>query len=552
MDAGKVKTHLPFLAIFLAASALYLSILLTSQSHPDGDESVVGVMAWHILETGDRPIFFYGQPYGGGAAIEAHLATIPFLIFGPSPLALKSVSLILGLLTLVLCYGFCLRYLGRRHALISTALLATATALIEFHFKMRGGYAALMTFSITILWLFSAIAHGGGRRWLIFFALGLASGFAYYNMEHIIPLLLTLALASLYWKDVFWRRRPVLLILAGLLVGLSPIIYFNLTHDWINLKYILRQGGGDLLQRASENIVLIFTHHLPRFFNGRNVDTFIESVPLASMLEYILQMICVVLSLTLSLPPLKKLFKGLFKKPSAYRSETPPGPISLVVLFIVVFLVFSAMAKGTGDSPRYFIPLYPLLAIAGGHGIAWLLQGRRVMLKVAGVLLLGALVVCGVMNHLSYIRPSAVVDEVTIAKWEVAQLPTSGDTAGKIIQHLQQKKIQHFRAAFFISWRIIFESKEALVGSSHGLWPRGYRYPLHDYKVSQARRVAIIFHNRDLQLQWFRRTRQARDFESAVKGEYTVYIGPQPPSWKATDNFFKYDWHLFYNPQRDG
>ena len=96
---------------FLLSVALVLfgAVLLTSQKYADGDEAVVGIMARHILTKGERPVFFYGQPYGGGAAIEAYLATIPFAIFGPSSIALKSVALCFWLVTIALCYLFCLR-----------------------------------------------------------------------------------------------------------------------------------------------------------------------------------------------------------------------------------------------------------------------------------------------------------------------------------------------------------------------------------------------------------------------------------------------------------
>jgi hypothetical protein len=64
-----LRQHGAFLAVLLGAATLRLALLIVSQCWADGDESLIGVMALHILHRGDRPIYFWGQPYNGGGAV---------------------------------------------------------------------------------------------------------------------------------------------------------------------------------------------------------------------------------------------------------------------------------------------------------------------------------------------------------------------------------------------------------------------------------------------------------------------------------------------------
>ncbi len=120
-----MRQLLPWL-IIAASAALRLALLFTTENHVDGDEAVVGVMAQHIGHHGARPLFYWGQPYGGGAAIEAWLAQVPFAAIGSSSISLKLVALALTLAALPAVYLVCRSNLGRNAALASLAIFATA------------------------------------------------------------------------------------------------------------------------------------------------------------------------------------------------------------------------------------------------------------------------------------------------------------------------------------------------------------------------------------------------------------------------------------------
>ena len=70
--------------LLLVGLALRLAVIASPLGEIDGDEAVVGLMARHIAFLGERPVFYYGQPYLG--SLEAFSAA-PL-----SPVRLEHVS----------------------------------------------------------------------------------------------------------------------------------------------------------------------------------------------------------------------------------------------------------------------------------------------------------------------------------------------------------------------------------------------------------------------------------------------------------------------------
>src|SRR5580658_2955300 len=62
--------------------------LLSANLLLDGDECTLGLMAKHLAEGRELPIFFYGQHYGL-SLVEAAAGALGFLIAGTSALSLK-------------------------------------------------------------------------------------------------------------------------------------------------------------------------------------------------------------------------------------------------------------------------------------------------------------------------------------------------------------------------------------------------------------------------------------------------------------------------------
>ena len=129
----------------------------------DADESIVGLMAKHMMEGKDFPVFFYGQSYGL-ALLEAGTAAIFFALFGVSTVSLKAAMLLLwgsGWLIFVMAVA---RLGGRRAAWIAGLLLILCPAWGAWSMKARGGYLTAFILSSLALWLLGGVMRSRRPR----------------------------------------------------------------------------------------------------------------------------------------------------------------------------------------------------------------------------------------------------------------------------------------------------------------------------------------------------------------------------------------------------
>src|SRR5436853_3919564 len=78
-----------YIMLLLVVLASALRIVLISQHWPvtNSDEAIMDLMALHINNHGEHPLFFYGQAYMG--PIEAYIGALCFRLFGQSVFSLR-------------------------------------------------------------------------------------------------------------------------------------------------------------------------------------------------------------------------------------------------------------------------------------------------------------------------------------------------------------------------------------------------------------------------------------------------------------------------------
>lgn len=518
-----MKNHWAFLLILMIACNLYGAILATSQSHVDGDEAVIGMMARHIVDRGERPIFLYGQAYGGGCAIEAYLATIPFALFGASSIPLKLVALAISLATLIVTYLFCISFWDKRMALVTASILAVASPLVEWHTKMRGGYAAMMLLSVVALWVFMAISRKDTARGIWFFFFGTIIGFGLYNKELMLPIILAIILSSGIRRDLFWKPKSAALLLLGGVLGAAPLVYYNLANNFENVRYLFSIGSGDGEGRHAGLVPVLF-QFLPKFFHPRNVDGYIDVMPLRSWIEYALFAVLAAVSALACRSAFVEMAKGWLPGRRKSDKRRTVAPEAVLLLTAAIILVMCAMSYETVQTPRYFVALFPGLAILAGGAITrmWGMtsRGRKVLAATS----LAIIIAIGTVSHASYIRPPMVSDDVALPDGRIVVRRTSPKILDEIIEFVDQEGVSHVYATYFLQWRIIFESGERIIASSVGMHPGRVRYPEYDEQVAAAERVGIVFHRDSAAFLEFKRTAwtsrmKRRDFE-----DYAVFI----------------------------
>ena len=133
----------------------------------DGDECVLGLMAKHVAQQQEFPIFFYGQNYAF-SPVEATAGAISFLPFGPGPLALKLGALALWAAGIVFGYLALLHLIGRRRSVWITAVLVLNPVWAVWSMKPGGGYLTAFVATSMLFWVLAGGRDGESIvRWIV-------------------------------------------------------------------------------------------------------------------------------------------------------------------------------------------------------------------------------------------------------------------------------------------------------------------------------------------------------------------------------------------------
>jgi hypothetical protein len=244
----------------------------------EGDEALTGMQAENILR-GERPIYFYSQPYMG--SLEAYLMALIFAVVGPSTWALRAEPTLLSLVLVWLTWRIAgalgelarLSPAARLCFMTVAALLAAFPPSYDLIVGMRtyGGYIEVFIVMLSLLnaalrltmrWEAGATRRELSLRWL---GLGFLVGLGLW----IYPLVIVGVLAAGIWIGGYcvlafvrsWRRvsgaekpRPfsqllrdllcALATLPGVLIGFAPGLYWGALNHWENIKYLVNNSGG--------------------------------------------------------------------------------------------------------------------------------------------------------------------------------------------------------------------------------------------------------------------------------------------------------------------
>lgn|GEM_PF-2452632 len=158
MAPNRHPLRLLLVTVLILGTSIRIILLQHLYLIPDADQSVVGLMARHILQ-GERPAVSWGPGFAGSA--EAYLTAALFGIFGQSNLVLHIVpfvaSLMFALLTVLLGW----RLYGLQVAVLTGLFLVCAPALlIDWSFGAGSGYLEAMALGTAGLLLVLPANHG--------------------------------------------------------------------------------------------------------------------------------------------------------------------------------------------------------------------------------------------------------------------------------------------------------------------------------------------------------------------------------------------------------
>jgi hypothetical protein len=226
------------LALALIALAVILRLILLANNWPNqsAEEGTFGLEALHIAYNGAHPIFMYGQNYMG--VLESYLDVPFFYLFGVNWFTLRlSVVLLFALFLLALYFLTKLLYTPKL-ALFTLLLLTFGSfEILQREMMIVGGsmetllFGTLLMLLATHLSLTTGKQLSAGKRWLRlagFAAWGCCAGLGLWSHLLVAPFVLTSGLLLLWFCHREILSLAPLLLLAGFVVGLTPLIAYNL------------------------------------------------------------------------------------------------------------------------------------------------------------------------------------------------------------------------------------------------------------------------------------------------------------------------------------
>lgn len=486
-------------AIIGFAALLRVVLLAVGWPPTNSDEATMGIMAMHIAYNGQHPAIFYGQNYMG--TIEAYLAAFFFHLFGASLFSLRLGVVLLVTLFLITMYLLTRLLYSQKLALLTLALLSLGSAAyLTRQTIATGGSSQTLLFGALAFLLASwlALTYRQGlpppplyKHWPrlpVYFLWGLVAGLAIWSDLVVLPFLLMpfLLLLLFCWHEI--RSLAPLCLIAGLLLGASPFIYYNLSllnssgNSWHTLLQLLHENAGGLSPTT-----------LPEYVHAA-AQTVLISIPTATgspfcpvlelpwlgdtslpgaqctivhatwgggyLVLFIIALILCIKPLVKRLPRLRQrvwLSSWSFDEQQACIRQTARLLLLLsAALAIILYAVSSAPVTWPGFHARYLIGLLiatpaviePLMLLISNAGrpdgkklLARVLVGSAILIAIEVSLLIGTI--------------------ITFSEVPATQATTQKQQL--IADYLVSIGVKHMYTDYWTCDRIVFQSNERIV-----------------------------------------------------------------------------------------
>jgi len=458
--------------VLLVAFGLRTALIATGQRYLRSDEAVVGLMSEHILTRGERPLFLYGQPYGGGHAIVAYLTAPLFAAFGRSGAILTGVSAALSLVCAGLAWSALRRISDAWTATAGALLYACSPPVVYQSVLVNGGNACFALALGALLCFLRTLEHE--RRGQLWAGLaGALSGLACYAMDYALVYPVAFCLL---WAFAGGRRKwmHIALFAGAFALGCLPMIAYDLTHHFAHARHMLGGGAGaevGLLRRFPASLGFALTRGLAAFFSGELDDFKPEAIGPGAWLH----------AATALAAATWLAVRGRGEIASALRRASRRGddrsapPLWLIpTVFIAVYLgMYATAGFSLNRTPRYLLPLCPFLSMAIAQAAVWERRGWR---RAAGTALVALLIARGIW----------ISAAVGTRDWhEEHRIRTSGPEVRLLARRLRERGIRTVITPYEVQWRLLFETDDEETIAASDLLSGLPRYPLYGEKLRE-------------------------------------------------------------------
>lgn len=346
--------------------------------------------------------------FSGGSLVVSILAVPLFLVFGPVFPVLRLVSLCFSIPLVALMFVLVDRWKGRRAAWTATLLIAFAPPGYQFlNCTVYGTHLEGNLVTLALVFLYLAWRERVRPSWRATFVLGLASGFAVwfgYGQCVVLSVLIAIEWAASGWRALWRHALPLV---TGFVVGLGPWIAYMLQHPAqvfriYDHSLVDHFSSAAYLEEKLVRIEHLFQDHAPRAFwlhrEGQSGGSWLEH---ALVLAIVALLVHAVWSERRRLATLGLALVGR-------RRELEVSLRLISLLFVVAWLGlyvasdFGVESRYWIQGCRYFMPLFPFLAILAGLAVA---DVRSRPARLLASLMIVCIPTVNTLSTLAQVRP---------------------------------------------------------------------------------------------------------------------------------------------------
>ncbi len=377
---NSVRKHFWILGALLAlGAALRVFFAACYRFSPNADYGIVALMAKHIMEGRDFPVFYYGQAYMG--SLEPMASALVGKLFGASAFNVCLGTAFFGILLLPVIYAWGRDAGGRDAGGRAAGLAAMAFTLIgpvaylRFLAMPWGGYALTLLLGALILWLSGRLAVRELRRASVppawYALLGLLAGVGWWTSQLITAALLTAALVLLAalvagacgaardaggFRVFLARSLPAGA--AGFFVGSLPWWLWNYRQGWESFDFTGALGRTS----AGAGLQVFFGRRFPDLMD-------LAALPAPAMAAGLAGIAALVLVAG---------WHGVVQWRRHGVASPAVAAHATAWLFIIVSAgLFCCSGFAAAETSRYLLPLIPALAVLVGSATACLAARSR-------------------------------------------------------------------------------------------------------------------------------------------------------------------------------
>jgi hypothetical protein len=428
----------------------------------DGDECILGLMAKHLAEGREFPIFFYGQRYGL-AVIEAPMAALSFVLLGIGAVPLKLAMLALWLVGIGFYFLAFSRLLGCRRSFWIALVLVLMPAWAVSAMKAWSGYLTAFTLAGA---LFYVLMKTDAQRPIRYVIAGALTSLIYLSQPSWLPGLAPVV-ACVLWSPR--KRSPWLAYAAGFAAAtavtalIRTVLLIGSAESWTRPAV----GNPELLRSIPRLLEQLYLNLTGSYFLRGGVEPGPITTAVASFW-------CAVLVAAVAL--------------QIYRLATRTYLLWSHLLFagVTATLLTNWVLLDARDV-RYLLSINVLIVFLAGVEVCDLIDRQRLSMPrlVPTVLLVLILQAVSMVEfaHFSYMWWTNSPDS-----------PSEGQTLETVIDTMRLNGATcAFSMNALLQWQIMFYSRESVIAR----WTANVdRYPRYvtevDHALANGERVAIV------------------------------------------------------------